>query len=125
MRALVKAKAEPGIWLEDAPIPEIGPEDVLVKVHKTGICGTDIHIYNWDDGRRRPFPSPMITGHEYSGEIVEIGADVTQPQGRPARLGRGPRRRHEEPRRARRALSTSIPTPRASASTSPAPSPNT
>ncbi len=76
MRALVKAKSEPGIWMEDRPIPEIGPEDVLVKVHKTGICGTDIHIYNWDDWAKKTVPVPMITGHEYAGEIAAIGSDV-------------------------------------------------
>jgi threonine 3-dehydrogenase len=76
MRALVKAKAEPGIWMEDRPIPEIGPEDVLVKVHKTGICGTDIHIYKWDDWAQKTVPIPLVTGHEYSGEIVAVGADV-------------------------------------------------
>ena len=76
MKALVKAKAEPGIWMEDRPIPEIGPEDVLVKVHKTGICGTDIHIYKWDEWAARTVPVPMITGHEYAGEIVAVGADV-------------------------------------------------
>ena len=76
MRALVKAKSEPGIWMEDRPVPEIGPEDVLVKVHKTGICGTDIHIYKWDEWARKTVPVPMITGHEYAGEIAAIGADV-------------------------------------------------
>jgi threonine 3-dehydrogenase len=76
MRALVKAKSEPGIWMEERPVPTIGPEDVLVKVHKTGICGTDIHIYKWDDWAKKTVPVPMITGHEYSGEIVEVGADV-------------------------------------------------
>ncbi|MEO8758675.1 MAG: L-threonine 3-dehydrogenase [Devosia sp.] len=76
MKALVKAKAEPGIWMEDRPIPEIGPEDVLVKIHKTGICGTDIHIYKWDEWAAKTVPVPMITGHEYAGEIVAIGADV-------------------------------------------------
>ena len=76
MRALVKAKSEPGIWMEERPIPEIGPEDVLVKVHKTGICGTDIHIYNWDDWAKKTVPVPLVTGHEYSGEIAAIGAEV-------------------------------------------------
>jgi threonine 3-dehydrogenase len=76
MKALVKAKAEPGIWMEDRPIPEIGPEDVLVKIHKTGICGTDIHIYNWDEWAKRTVPVGLITGHEYSGEIVKLGEDV-------------------------------------------------
>lgn len=76
MRALVKAKSEPGIWMEERPIPEIGPEDVLVKVHKTGICGTDIHIYNWDDWAKKTVPVPLVTGHEYAGEIAALGADV-------------------------------------------------
>ena len=76
MKALVKAKAERGIWMEDRPIPEIGPEDVLVKVHKTGICGTDIHIYNWDEWARKTVPVGLVTGHEYSGEIVKVGEDV-------------------------------------------------
>lgn len=76
MRALVKAKAEPGIWMEDRPVPEIGPEDVLVKVRKTGICGTDIHIYKWDEWAAKTVPVPMITGHEYAGEIAAVGADV-------------------------------------------------
>lgn len=61
----------------EAPVPEIGPEDVLVKVHKTGICGTDIHIYNWDEWAQKTVPVPMIIGHEYSGEIVGIGSSVT------------------------------------------------
>ncbi|GGF29897.1 L-threonine 3-dehydrogenase [Youhaiella tibetensis] len=76
MKALVKAKAEPGIWLEDVPVPQIGPDDVLVKVHKTGICGTDIHIYKWDEWAQRTIPVPMTVGHEYCGEIVELGANV-------------------------------------------------
>jgi threonine 3-dehydrogenase len=76
VKALVKAKSEPGIWMEDRPVPTIGPEDVLVKVHKTGICGTDIHIYKWDEWAQKTVPVPMVTGHEYSGEIVEVGEDV-------------------------------------------------
>ena len=76
MRALVKAKAEPGIWMEDRPVPEVGPDDVLIKVNKTGICGTDIHIYKWDEWAARTVPVSMITGHEYAGEIVELGAHV-------------------------------------------------
>jgi threonine 3-dehydrogenase len=76
MKALVKAKAEPGLWLEDQPEPEIGPDDVLVKVRKTGICGTDIHIYNWDEWAQRTVPVPMVVGHEYAGEIAELGANV-------------------------------------------------
>lgn len=76
MRALVKARSEAGIWMEERPMPEIGPDDVLVKVHKTGICGTDIHIYNWDEWASRTVPVPMVTGHEYAGEIVEVGSHV-------------------------------------------------
>ncbi|KKB86082.1 L-threonine 3-dehydrogenase [Devosia limi DSM 17137] len=76
MKALVKAKSERGIWMEDRPIPQIGPEDVLVKVHKTGICGTDIHIYNWDEWAAKTVPVGLITGHEYAGEIAALGADV-------------------------------------------------
>lgn len=78
MKALSKLKPARGIWMIDAPVPEIGPDDVLVKVHKTGICGTDVHIYNWDDWAQKTVPVPMITGHEYAGEIVEIGTDVTK-----------------------------------------------
>ena len=76
MKALVKAKAEPGLWLEEQPEPRIGPDDVLVKVRKTGICGTDIHIYNWDEWAQRTIPVPMVVGHEYAGEIAELGANV-------------------------------------------------
>lgn len=76
MRALVKAKAEPGIWMEQRPVPEVGEDDVLIKVKKTGICGTDIHIYKWDEWASRTVPVSMITGHEYAGEIVELGTHV-------------------------------------------------
>ena len=76
MRALVKEKPEPGLWLRDQPVPEIGPDDVLVKVHKTGICGTDIHIFNWDEWAQKTIPTPMTVGHEYSGEIAAVGASV-------------------------------------------------
>ena len=77
MKALAKLKAEKGIWMIDAPVPEIGPEDVLVKIHKTGICGTDVHIYNWDEWSQKTIPVPMITGHEFAGKIVELGSEVT------------------------------------------------
>jgi threonine 3-dehydrogenase len=77
MKALVKTKAEEGIWLQDMPEPECGNNDVIVKIHKTAICGTDIHIYNWDEWAQKTIPVPMITGHEYAGEIVELGANVT------------------------------------------------
>jgi threonine 3-dehydrogenase len=77
MKALAKSRAEPGIWMIDAPVPEIGPKDVLVKIHKTGICGTDVHIYKWDDWASKTVPVPMITGHEYAGEIAKVGSEVT------------------------------------------------
>jgi len=77
MKALVKRHAKEGIWLEDMPEPKIGNNDVLVKIKKTAICGTDIHIYNWDEWAQKIIPIPMITGHEYAGEIVELGSNVT------------------------------------------------
>ncbi|PCI47139.1 MAG: L-threonine 3-dehydrogenase [Alphaproteobacteria bacterium] len=80
MKALVKSKAEKGVWLEDIPIPEIGPNDVLIKVKKSAICGTDIHIYNWDDWAQKTIPitvpGPMAVGHEFSGVIVDMGSEV-------------------------------------------------
>ena len=76
MKALVKTKSEPGLTLRDEPTPAPGPEDVLVRVNKTGICGTDIHIYGWDEWARKTIPVPMVVGHEYAGEIVEMGAAV-------------------------------------------------
>jgi len=76
MKALVKSKSEVGIWLEDVPVPTIGDNDVLVRVHKTGICGTDVHIYKWDEWAQETIPVPMVVGHEFVGEIVEIGKNV-------------------------------------------------
>ena len=76
MKALVKSKAEPGIWMEDVPIPEIGHNDVLVRIHKTAICGTDVHIYNWDSWSRATIPVPMTVGHEFAGEITAMGGEV-------------------------------------------------
>lgn len=76
MKALMKAKAEPGLWLQDIPEPEIGINDVLIRVKRTGICGTDLHIYNWDDWAKRTIPVPMAIGHEFVGEVVEVGANV-------------------------------------------------
>ncbi len=78
MKALVKAKAEPGIWMERVPVPEPGPNDVLIKVKKSAICGTDVHIYNWDKWAQATIPVPMVVGHEFSGEIAEIGSAVTK-----------------------------------------------
>ncbi len=76
MKSLVKAKAEVGLWMQERAVPEIGPEDVLIKVKKTGICGTDIHIWNWDDWAARTVPVGLVTGHEFAGEIVAKGALV-------------------------------------------------
>jgi threonine 3-dehydrogenase len=78
MRALVKAKPEPGIWMERVPVPEIGPNDVLIKVRKSAICGTDVHIYNWDEWAAKTVPVPLVTGHEFVGEVAEVGKEVTE-----------------------------------------------
>ena len=77
MKALVKAKSEPGIWMEDVPEPKVGHNDVLIGVKKTSICGTDMHIYNWDEWAQKTIPVPMHVGHEFSGEVLEIGSEVT------------------------------------------------
>src|SRR5437660_7643008 len=76
MQAIVKTKPEPGLWLEQVPMPEVGPDDVLMRTKKASICGTDIHIYNWDDWAQRTVPVPMVVGHEYSGEIAALGSQV-------------------------------------------------
>ncbi|APE45016.1 L-threonine 3-dehydrogenase [Sulfitobacter alexandrii] len=76
MMALSKLHPREGLWLTHAPVPEIGPDDVLIRIKKTGICGTDIHIWNWDDWAAGTVPVPMITGHEFAGEIVEVGRNV-------------------------------------------------
>ena len=76
MKSLVKSKPEIGIWLESVDKPTIGHNDVLIKVKKTAICGTDIHIFNWDDWAQKTIPVPMTVGHEFSGKIVEIGSEV-------------------------------------------------
>ncbi|MBI5570219.1 MAG: L-threonine 3-dehydrogenase [Desulfomonile tiedjei] len=76
MKALVKSRRAPGIWLEETPIPEIGINDVLIRVLKTAICGTDVHIYNWDVWAGKTIPVPMPVGHEFVGRVVEIGSNV-------------------------------------------------
>ena len=76
MKALVKAKPEPGIWLQDVEVPAFGINDVLIKIQKTAICGTDVHIYNWDAWARKTIPVPMHIGHEFVGTIAEIGSNV-------------------------------------------------
>ncbi|MCA9085644.1 MAG: L-threonine 3-dehydrogenase [Planctomycetaceae bacterium] len=76
MKALVKRKSERGLWLEDVPEPQVGLNDVLIRVDRTGICGTDVHIYQWDDWAKKTIPVPMVVGHEFVGEVVEVGANV-------------------------------------------------
>jgi threonine 3-dehydrogenase len=78
MFGLAKTHAREGIWRVTAPVPTCGPEEVLIKVRKTAICGTDIHIYDWDEWAQKTIPVPMIVGHEFAGEIVEIGTAVTR-----------------------------------------------
>ena len=76
MKALVKSKAERGLWLSDVPEPRPGINDVLIRVHRTGICGTDLHIYKWDEWAAKTIPVPLVVGHEFVGEIVEVGSNV-------------------------------------------------
>ncbi len=76
MKALIKREARPGLWLEEVPEPALGINDVLIRVHKTGICGTDVHIYTWDAWAQKTIPVPMVVGHEFVGEVVAVGANV-------------------------------------------------
>lgn len=76
MKALVKRENRPGLWLEDVPEPEVGINDVLIRVDRTGICGTDLHIYKWDEWARKTIPVPMVVGHEFVGEVVRVGSNV-------------------------------------------------
>src|SRR5262245_16383678 len=77
MKALVKKYAEPGLWLDDVPEPQIGINDVLIRVRRTSVCGTDVHIYNWDQWAQKTIKVPMTIGHEFMGEIVRVGSNVT------------------------------------------------
>ena len=77
MKALVKKYPERGLWFEDVPEPLTGSNDVKIKIHKTAICGTDLHIYNWDEWSQKTIQTPRVIGHEYVGEIVEAGGDYT------------------------------------------------
>src|SRR5512132_1922090 len=77
MNALVKAEAKPGLWMKEVPVPSIGINDVLIRVDRTGICGTDLHIYKWDDWAQNTIPVPMVVGHEFVGEVVEVGSNVS------------------------------------------------
>ena len=76
MKALVKAESSPGLTLADVPVPTIGINDVLIRIDRTGICGTDLHIYDWDAWARKTIPVPMVVGHEFVGEIVAVGSNV-------------------------------------------------
>jgi threonine 3-dehydrogenase len=77
MKALVKSKAEPGLWLDEVQIPELGINDVLIKIHKTAICGTDVHIYNWDEWSKKHIKVPMVIGHEFAGKVEKVGGTST------------------------------------------------
>jgi len=77
MKALVKNQSQPGLWLEEVPVPSIGIDDVLIRVLRTGICGTDLHIYDWDAWAQNTIPTPLIIGHEFVGTVVEVGSNVT------------------------------------------------
>src|SRR5512138_1080149 len=76
MKALLKKERKPGLWLEDVPKPKVGINDVLIRVDRTGICGTDLHIYKWDDWAQKTIPVPMVVGHEFVGEVVSVGSNV-------------------------------------------------
>jgi threonine 3-dehydrogenase len=78
MKALVKAKPEKGIWMQDVPVPQVGPNDVLIKIMKTAICGTDLHIYKWDEWSQRTIKTPMVIGHEYVGHVAQVGSEVNE-----------------------------------------------
>jgi threonine 3-dehydrogenase len=80
MKALVKKYAEPGLWMDEIPIPEIGIDDVLIKIKKTSICGTDVHIYKWDEWAQKTIPVPMAVGHEYVGVVEQVGSNVQDIQ---------------------------------------------
>ena len=77
MKALVKKEKKTGLWIDDIPTPEIGPHDILIKINKTAICGTDLHIYNWDEWSQKTIPVPMAVGHEYVGTVAKIGKEVS------------------------------------------------
>ena len=76
MKALTKKKSEPGLWMQDVPVPEVGGDDVLIKIQKTAICGTDIHIFNWDQWSQKTIKTPLVIGHEFVGTVEKIGGNV-------------------------------------------------
>ena len=77
MQALVKKEREPGLWLDEVPVPSVGINDVLIKIHKASICGTDVHIWNWDAWSQKTIPVPMTIGHEFVGTVAALGNNVT------------------------------------------------
>ena len=91
MKALVKRERKPGLWLEEVPEPQVGINDVLIRVDRTGICGTDLHIYKWDEWAQRTIPTPMVVGHEFVGEVAEVGSNVKDFLPGRSRQRRGPR----------------------------------
>ncbi len=123
MRALVKAESAEGLWLQNVPEPAMGADDVMIRIAKTGICGTDLHIWTWDRWAQRTVPVPLIIGHEFVGEIVAVGDNVRHLEPGQRVTGEG----HVTGTRSRAARavgSTTIPTRRASASTCRGPSPS-
>ncbi len=80
MKALNKRESKPGLWMDDVPIPEIGHNDILIKIHQTAICGTDLHIYNWDEWSQQTIPVPMVVGHEFVGFVEKVGSAVVEFQ---------------------------------------------
>ena len=125
MKALYKAGAHAGFELVDRPEPETGPGDVKIRVMTTGICGTDLHIESWDAWAQGIINAPLIAGHEFYGEVVEIGEDVAGRQGRGPGLRRGPHRLRDLPQLPRRPQADVHQHRRASASSATAPSPST
>ena len=92
MRALVKSRPEEGLWMEHVPVPEPGPDEVLIKVRKSAICGTDVHIWNWDDWSAKTVPVGLTTGHEFVGEIADLGSAATKYRRGQRVSGEGPHR---------------------------------
>jgi len=78
MKAIVKIKPEKGIWMADVPMPSVGPNDVLIKIKKSAICGTDLHIYKWDEWAQNTIKTPLVIGHEYMGTVVDKGSEVSR-----------------------------------------------
>ena len=87
MKALIKKESKPGLWLQDVPEPKIGINDVLIRVDRTGICGTDFHVYEWNPWARQTIRVPLVVGHEFVGEIVEVGSNGDQSAGKSAVIG--------------------------------------